>query len=86
MSARILKFITGQDSVSAAGRQSPAERRRAEREREALVALRQYKRERGLSCEELATEFGVSVDSIERYLSGRRPVPGHIVVGLRRAA
>lgn len=64
-------------------RQSPADQRRG-RERAAVIDLRRYKRERALTCARLADELGVSVDSVERYLTGKRPVPGHVVVAVIR--
>lgn len=58
---------------------APAAVRRAERERAAMADLRRFKREHGLSCQALADELGCSVDSVERYLTGKSPVAGHVV-------
>lgn len=61
---------------------SPADRRAA-LERENRLSLLAYRRERGLSVRELSWEFACSADSIERYLTGARPVPGYIVAAMR---
>lgn len=63
----------------------PAAERREAWERVARLELLAYKRAGGLTLEGLASEFACSRDSIERYLSGRRPVPGYIVAAIRPA-
>lgn len=52
-------------------------------EREAREDLRRFRRESALSVKELAKRFACSADSIERYLTGERPVPGYIVLAIR---
>ena len=60
--------------------------RRATLEQENTAELCAFKAVTGMTHEELAAHFGVSHDSIERYLDGQRPVPGFMVAMLRRAA
>jgi predicted transcriptional regulator len=73
--------MTHKPNLSTVGSQTSAELRRA-RQLEAMRSLREFKRTGGLTCEALAGMFGVSSDSIERYLSGKSPVPGHVVIAL----
>jgi hypothetical protein len=52
-------------------------------ERENAAELWRFKSAHDLSNEALARLFGCSVDSIDRYLDERRPVPGYIVTAIR---
>jgi hypothetical protein len=55
-------------------------------ERENAAELWRFKSAHDLSNEALARLFGCSVDSIDRYLDERRPVPGYIVAAMRGKA
>lgn len=62
---------------------------RDECEREAVIDLRAFKRERKLSAEGVAQLLGCSPDSVERWLAGPESergcrVPGWVVVALAR--
>ena len=60
---------------------APATRRRlTPLEQEARLAFIAGKRARGWTVARTAQEGGVSTDSVERYISGRRAVPGHMLV------
>lgn len=78
-----LRLVMGHEpNMSPARAQTPAELRNG-RDRLNMAELRRFKLARDFTCQELGDRLGCSADSVERYLSGKRPVPGHVVAFVR---